>query len=580
MKGIEWRTIRTRLHSVPIVMAMIVAVVAAPAAGALDEGDPSNYQGAPYSVAQRIGLVDEDGNSVTDATGAGVTIALIDTGVVDVPGLRYSNVTIGPDFSFDDMIPDLRGRDGNGHGTHLASIMVASDRSWFEGDHVRTPERVLGIAPDAHLLSIKAGATDGAVDVTQVIAAIDWVVEQKVSGAADIDILNLSFGTNSSNPASTDPLAQAAERAWLAGIVVVVSAGNDGDSGASLSDPAYSPLVVAVGASQVDGGEVEADFTSEGLPNRKIDVSAPGKSIVGLRNPGSFSDAFNEAGRIGEDLVRATGTSQAAAVVSGAVAVLLEARPDLTPDQVKWLLNKTAEKTKSETFGVSHLLDISDALTASVPSSAQSVQLSDGSGSIDAARGTSRLWINGVMLEGEIDIFGNTWSGNTWSGNTWSGNTWSGNTWSGVSWDGVSWDGNTWSGNTWSGVSWDGLGWSGNTWSGNTWSGNTWSGNTWSGNTWSGNTWSGNTWSGNTWSGNTWSGNTWSGNTWSGNTWSGVAWDGNTWSGVAWDGNTWSGNTWSGNTWSGVSWDGVSWDGNTWSGNTWSGNTWSGNTWS
>ena len=413
MYGIEWRTRKARPGVLVVVLSLLIVAVSAPVAGALGGGDYSEYQGSPFAVAERIGLIDANGVVVTDATGAGITIALIDTGIIDVAGLRYSNVTIGPDFSFDDMVPDLRGKDANGHGTHLASIMVASDQAWFEGDRTRTPDRVLGIAPDATLLSVKAGAGDGAVDVTQVIAAINWVVNQKTSGTTDIDILNLSFGTASSNPYTSDPLALAVERAWQAGIVVVVSAGNDGDSGASLSDPAYDPLVIAVGASMLDGSETETDFTSEGLPNRKIDVSAPGKSIVGLRNPGSFSDYFNEAGRIGDDLVRATGTSQAAAVVSGAVALLLEERPTLTPDQVKWLINKTAEKTKSDTFGISHLLDIEEALDASVPNSSQSFQRSDGSGSIDAARGLSRLWIGGVMLEGEVDIFGNTWSGNT-----------------------------------------------------------------------------------------------------------------------------------------------------------------------
>ncbi|MDF1595254.1 MAG: S8 family serine peptidase, partial [Acidimicrobiia bacterium] len=450
MYGIEWRTRKAHGRVLMVVLSLIIVVASAPA-GALTGGDLSGYQGSPYAVAERIGLIDGNGVAATGATGAGVTIALIDTGVVDVPGLRYSNVTIGPDFSFDDMIPDLRGKDANGHGTHLASIMVASDQAWFDGDHTRSPDRVLGIAPDADLISIKAGTADGTVDVSQVIAAINWVINQKTSGASDIDILNLSFGTASTNPYSSDPLAYAVERAWLAGIVVVVSAGNDGNAGASLSSPAYDPLVIAVGASMLAGTETEADFTSEGVPNRKIDVSAPGKSIIGLRNPGSFSDYFNFDGRIGDDLVRATGTSQAAAVVSGAVALLLEARPDLSPDQVKWLLKKTADKTKSETFGISRLLNVAEAISASVPSYSQSIQRSDGSGSLDAARGLSRLWIGGVMLEGEVDIFGNTWSGNTWSVDAWSVDAWSGNTWSGNTWSGNTWSGNTWSGNTWSG---------------------------------------------------------------------------------------------------------------------------------
>ncbi len=112
--------------------------------------------GSLYDVAQRIGLVDAYGHTLVNATGAGVTVAMIDTGVVDVPGLRNSNVAIGPDFSFEDANPDLRSRDSNGHGTHLAGILAGTDAAWTAGDTQRSPERAIGVAPDVELLSEKA----------------------------------------------------------------------------------------------------------------------------------------------------------------------------------------------------------------------------------------------------------------------------------------------------------------------------------------------------------------------------------------------------------------------------------------
>ena len=121
--------------------------------------DPARDPGSPYNVARRIGLDDDDDGP----TGAGIDIALIDTGVVDVGGIRHSSVIFGPDFSFEDPYPNLRSLDTNGHGTHLAGIIAATDADWAEGDREREPDRVLGIAPDARLVSIKVAAADGSV---------------------------------------------------------------------------------------------------------------------------------------------------------------------------------------------------------------------------------------------------------------------------------------------------------------------------------------------------------------------------------------------------------------------------------
>ena len=114
-----------------------------------------------------------------------------------------------------------------------------------------------GVAPDARIVSLKVGVADGGADVSQMIAAIDWVVQHRNDNGMNIRVLNLSYGTNSTQPYGIDPLAYAVEQAWKAGIVVVAAAGNSGyQNGASaqgLADPAYDPQILAVGAADTMG---------------------------------------------------------------------------------------------------------------------------------------------------------------------------------------------------------------------------------------------------------------------------------------------------------------------------------------
>jgi serine protease AprX len=475
--------------------SLVFTALAVPAFADGDDGVRAD--GSLYAVARQVRA------DKIDASGRGVQIALIDTGIVDVPGLRHSNIVIGPDFSFEDMSPELRARDTNGHGTHLAGIMVASDAAWVAGDTTRREGRALGIAPDAELISIKVGTASGEADVTQVIAAIDWVIENKDAPGYEIRVLNLAYGTDGRQDYRIDPLAHAVERAWHAGIVVVVAAGNNGMAG-GLANPALDPYVIAVGGTEASQGwqQAVADFSSDGS-GRGVDIVAPGRSVVSLRNPGSFSDLSNDEGRVGDWLVRGTGTSQASAVVAAGVALLLELRPELTPDQVKAAIMWSADKlTASDTTAPGYLNVQRAAMMHFVEGTAdrrladavQTWERSTGTGSIQEARGSHILELDGVPLIGEIDIFGNSWTGNSWTGNSWTGNSWTGNSWTGNSWTGNSWTGNSWTGNSWTGNSWTGNSWTGNSWTGNSWTGNSWTGNSWTGNSWTGNSWTGNSW--------------------------------------------------------------------------------------
>ena len=479
--------------------------------------DPATDVGSTYSTARITGASDF---WTAGYTGQGVDVAVIDSGVVPVDGLTApGKVVLGPDLSFESQSPATANLDTYGHGTHLAGIIAGRDDA-AQAPYT-DPSHFTGIAPDARIVSVKVADAHGFADVSQVIAAIDWVAQHRNDAPLHIRVLNLAFGTDSTQPWRYDPLAYAAEAAWRLGIVVVVSGGNDGTGSGTLTDPAYDPNLLAVGAAdtrntlQVSDDTV-ANFSSTGRP-RHPDLVAPGVHLVSLRDPGSFVDqAYGATGQVGDRFFRGSGTSQAAAVVSGAAALLLSQRPWLTPDQVKQVLVDSAQELRGQpaTRQGAGELDLRAAFRQRAQrgedGQGDTGPAAVGTGTLEGARGTAHVTMNGVTLTGERDIFGHAWNsaamaraearGSTWSDGAWNGSTWSGSTWSGSTWSGSTWSGSTWSGSTWSGSTWSGSTWSGSTWSGSTWSGSTWSGSTWSGSTWSGSTWSADTWLTATWS--------------------------------------------------------------------------------
>jgi subtilisin family serine protease len=459
-------------------------------------------------------------------TGAGVDVALIDSGVVPVDGLAArGSVVNGPDLSFDRQAGAPAYLDTFGHGTHLAGIIAGRDRALAGGETPAAGE-FAGIAPGARIVSVKVASAGGETDVSQVIAAIDWVVQHRTSNGLNIRVLNLSFGTDATQPYGIDPLAYAVEVAWRRGIVVVVAAGNAGEQRGRLSSPAIDPFVLAVGASDPHAKSDVADDTvpawsSPGDEARSPDLVAPGVQVPSLRSPGSILDLALPSAS-GSRFIRGSGTSQAAAVVSGAVALLLADRPQLTPDQVKALLTSTAASLPAADLGVqgAGMLDVGAASRAPVPSTTQRWARSTGTGSLDAARGSIRVTSGTSLLEGERDIFGTVWDGEEWTQESLDGKSWDGGKWNGAPWAGKCFCATAWSGPAWGTVAWSGLSWSGLSWSGLSWSGLSWSGLSWSGLSWSGLSWSGLSWSGLSWSGLSWSGLSWSGSAWSTAGWS------------------------------------------------------------
>jgi serine protease AprX len=450
-------------------------------------------------------------------TGQGIDVALIDSGVVPVDGLRSSGAVVnGADLSFESQSPALQYMDTFGHGTHMAGIIAARQVSGGPGGLSTS----VGMAPEARLVSLKVADAYGATDVSQVIAAIDWVVQHRNDNGMNIRVLNLAFGTDGVQDYQLDPLTYAAEVAWRNGIVVVVSAGNRGFGSPRLNNPAYDPYVIAVGAaddnttSGTDDDSVPS-FSSCGTEARHTDLVASGKSVLSMRDPGSMIDSEYRRARVGFRFYKGSGTSQAAAVVSGAAALLLDQRPELTPDEVKAILMGSATPINaSENCQGAGMLNLPAARDFPTPAAVQTHAPATGLGSLDAARGTLHLEHNGVELQGEQDIFGAAWNapqwaercaaGTSWDGGTWNGNVWTDSSWSGMSWSGMSWGGMSWGGMSWSGMSWGGMSWGGMSWGGVSWGGMSWGGMSWGGMSWGGLAWGGMAWGGMAWGGASW----------------------------------------------------------------------------
>ena len=361
-------------------------------------------------------------------TGKGVDVAMIDSGVVPVPGLsKASKVYVGPDFTPEANDSDTKGLDTFGHGTHLAGIITGENAA----------DGFSGVAPGSRLVSVKAATADGDTSLGELLQAISWVVMHRASDGLNIRVLNLSVGSQLIGSYTADPMSYAAEQAWKAGIVVVAAAGNGNDI-LGLDSPAADPFVVAVGAS--DSGKTSAisddmipTWSRLGTSLRNADVVAPGTSLVSLRDPGSFVDQNHPEGLVDKDYFKGSGTSQAAAVVSASVALMLQKNPNLTPDQVKALLVKGAVSVPKGTLltqGAGEI-NVNRSTQMYVPYAKQSFVEASLSAILNANRSQD---VNVDPGGTGKTLSANRWSANRWSANRWSANRWSANRWSDSSW--------------------------------------------------------------------------------------------------------------------------------------------------
>lgn len=265
-------------------------------------------------------------------TGKGVTIAILDTGIAPLSDFIHPNNRI---LAFRDFINNKTlPYDDNGHGTHVFGICA--------GNGYLSSGKYSGIAPNANIVALKTLNSTGKGDSTDVLAGIQWVLDNHKK--YNIRIVNLSIGTN--NTSDNDPLVKAAEYLWDAGIVITTAAGNNGPSPCTISSPGISRKVITVGSSD-DHHAVKifndtlVNFSGRGPTPQcviKPDLVAPGSNIISCLTPTPYSDGTTQPKIIDRYYQSLSGTSMSTPMVAGAIALLLEKYPDLNPNSVKYML--------------------------------------------------------------------------------------------------------------------------------------------------------------------------------------------------------------------------------------------------
>ena len=302
----------------------------------------------PTMDRSRAAVMATNATNRTGLDGRGITVAVIDSGISATNGALGSGGTNQVLYQ-KSFIPNVTSTaDEYGHGTHVASIIA--------GQGMGSVESYRGMADGAGVLNLRVLDKDGAGKDSYVIAALNWVVANKAT--YNIRVVNLSLGRPVYGSYKVDPLCLAVEAVWKAGIVVVVAAGNEGRNNSSntggygtIMAPGNDPYAITVGAAKAGSTNSRVDdmptsYSSKG-PSMvdhivKPDLLAPGNRVVALGagallsgNPANVVDANYK-------YMMLSGTSMAAPVVSGAVALLLQSEPALTPDQVKARLMKNA----------------------------------------------------------------------------------------------------------------------------------------------------------------------------------------------------------------------------------------------
>ncbi|MGD0373716.1 MAG: S8 family peptidase [Streptosporangiaceae bacterium] len=411
-------------------------------------------------------------------TGQGVTVAVLDTGIDNLPD--FSGRLVGG--------VDLTGgnnpfQDSYGHGTFVAGLIA--------GNGASSNGQYSGEAPSAKLVSIKVAGADGTTHLGTLISGLQWAVDHQ--SEYGIKILNISLGFKPSESTVINPLDQAVEAVWNSGIAVVASAGNAGPFNGTILSPGDDPLVITAGAlddmatASITDDEMN-DFSSVGPTSPdgwvKPDLVTSGRSVVSLAAPGSTIYNNYPSALVGSANFVGSGTSFSAAITSGAAALVVADNPGLTPDQIKArLLGNTNPGPVGNPFVDGH-----GALNAYAAATSGPMNFNQSAASLaPTVPGTT------VSLSPTRPV--DTWNTNLWSGTSWDQPPSTGWAWNGTAWNGGDWNGWAWNDQAWSGWAWNGAAWNGGNWSGWAWNDSAWDGSAWDGSAWSGSAWDSSAWS-------------------------------------------------------------------------------------
>jgi serine protease AprX len=359
-------------------------------------------------------------NNASKLQGKGIAVAIVDSGIFKTKDLDKrvrSNVNFNAAYH--------NAADLYGHGTFVAGV-VAGNGSQSSGKYI-------GVAPRADVLNVRVSDDQGMSYESDVVNGLQWVLNNKTK--YNIRVVNLSLNSSVAEPYNTSPLDAACEVLWFNGVVVVAAAGNNGT--ATLYAPANDPFVITVGATNDAGtaslvDDTVATFSAYGATESgfaKPDLVAPGKNIIGLlpQNDQLTMSASHSSNRIDKTYFKMSGTSVSAPMVSGAVALLLQSNPNLNPDQVKYRLMATANKSwagYSTTTAGAGYLDINAAINGTTTQSANT-----------GTQASQLLWSGSQPI---------TWGSVNWNSVNWNSVNWNSVNWNSVNWNSVNWNSDYW----------------------------------------------------------------------------------------------------------------------------------------
>jgi serine protease AprX len=367
--------------------------------------------------------------------GSSVTVAVVDSGIADLNDFKMEYGGNG-DLRIQNVVTIVGGSDWSkdwyGHGTHVAGIIG--------GNGTLSYGKYIGVAPKVRLVAVDVSNEQGAGTTSDVIAGLQWIYDNQA--AYNIRVVNISLNASVAESYHTSALDAAVEILWFKGIVVVVSAGNNGTSGPGiLYPPANDPFVISVGAADDRGtasigDDVLASFSASGTTESgfsKPDLVAPGANIISVLSKADNTLAVAHPdhkltdSNLWDYYFRMSGTSMSAPMVSGAVALLLQDEPNLTPDQVKYRLKATANKNwpgyNAASAGAGYL-DVYAAVTGTTTESAN-----------------TNLVASQLLWTGSNPV---TWGSVNWNSVNWNSVNWNSVNWNSVNWNSVNWNSDYW----------------------------------------------------------------------------------------------------------------------------------------
>jgi serine protease AprX len=397
-------------------------------------------------------------------TGQGITVAVIDSGIGKHEDLA-ERMIVSSEYGYGDPY---------GHGTHVAGIASGDD-----ADGLYT-----GVAPGAQIISLGISDETGMGYESDVVAALQWVDDNK--DTYNIRVVNLSLNSTVEASYHNSPMSAAVEILWFKGVVIVASVGNKGPAGShntAKTAPASDPFIIVVGASDEHDTSGRSDdsiapFSSHGNTvdgHSRPDIIAPGYDIYSALSPDSSWDIEhpNRLAPEGE-YIRLSGTSMAAPVVTGTVALLLQDEPNLTPDQVKYrLLNPSSGSNWTSLYDDLDGYPYLNAYAVVYGSTTQEANTGLTPHMLLAKIALIAYW-SSENVDESVNWDSVNWDSVNWDSVNWDSVNWDSVNWDSVNWDSVNWDSVNWDSVNWNSVNWNSVNWNSVNWNSVNWNSVNW----------------------------------------------------------------------------------------------------------